>query len=137
MPLITCPFDDTENIVEDCEYLINTGFQWVEFFPSERFPSNAVVAGTAGDGTKQYIGRTFIDNTLTPGRISADTKLLFVAFKGEELIRDFGFEILVNENEPAELSGAPSPVARPQTSRAQTSNSQNAGTSKVLNYHVT
>lgn len=84
--------------MQNCEILVNTGFLWKDFnCPS--IPPNAVQAGITEDGIKQFIGRAFVEGALTPGRISAESKLLFLPSKEGEAIRGIGFEILVVDDE--------------------------------------
>lgn len=93
--VISIPFEGRENFVKNCEILVNTGFRWKNFLDTDIISANAVQAGITDDGVKQYIGRAFIEDTLTPGRISADTNVLFLPLDGEEVIQTTEFEILV------------------------------------------
>lgn len=57
-------------------------------------PYNAVPGGKTSSGEILYIGRTYINGSLTPGKIQPSHKSLYIAFGGAEL-RFYSFEILV------------------------------------------
>lgn len=103
---INITFNNEVFFQNSSEILVNTGFEWKKFTSNHETPQNIVQGGLTDDGIAQYIGRDFVHNSLIPGRVSADDKLLYISFE-EEVIVKSEYEILVvaDENEKAQISG--------------------------------
>lgn len=68
---------------------------WYPFTSGDKIPKNAVIGGRLKNNEVQYIGRSFHNGSLTPGRVSASNKDLSLPWGCIENIKS-DFEILVN-----------------------------------------
>lgn len=88
-------FNGAEIEMSSYEALCFGNVSWVRFRGT--IPPNALVCGQTTSGEKVYIGRGYYLNSLTPGRVFASEKVLYLPHSWKEH-RITDFQILVDED---------------------------------------
>ncbi|KAI8854064.1 hypothetical protein BC829DRAFT_241524 [Chytridium lagenaria] len=70
--------------------------QWVTVIPGEPFPENADPAGTDLDGSPLYIARAKIGAAMHVGKTTANPRIAFIPFDGNEMNIRYQHEVLVS-----------------------------------------
>ncbi|KAK9753383.1 Protein of unknown function (DUF3421) [Popillia japonica] len=87
------PWGGKENPLTEYEVLCDFNGDWIECSGAS-IPQNAFPAGESEDGEPLYIGRVFIDGTLTIGKVQESHGVCYVPYDGkEESFQDY--QILV------------------------------------------
>ena len=77
-------FNGNEILKQNFEYLVGSGFKWVEC-SNGHIPEGAVVAGNDQSEEVHYVGRAHHMGSLTPGKIHRTHGCLYIAYGGHEV----------------------------------------------------